>query len=275
MRYVNIGGRLVSQFIIGSNPFSGFSHQSPEVDTEMRRYFTVERIKGLLREAEGLGVNTLVARTDHHIVRMLLEYGDEGGALQWFAQTCPEVGSHQVCVERAAASGAVACHIHGGVMDYLVAQNRTEEIPGVIELIRSRGMLAGLAGHNPRVFEWAEANVDVDYYLCCYYNSAHRDERAEHVSGMSEWFCDEDRQTMVKVIAGLSKPVIHYKIMAAGRNDPAEAFAFAAANMRANDAACVGIYPRDTPDMLQQDVDLLCEGLCCGGRNAAAPRPTD
>jgi hypothetical protein len=261
MRNVNIGGCAVSRFILGSNPFSGFSHQSPETDLAMKRHFTTARIKQTLREAEGLGINTLIARTDHHVMRVLLEYGDEGGSLQWFAQTCPEVGSHQVCVERAGWGGARACHIHGGVMDYLVANKQLDEIPGVIDLIRSKGMLAGIAGHNPAVFEWAEEHLDTDYYLCCYYNSAHRDERAEHVSGQKEWFLEEDRLRMTELIAGIKRPVIHYKIMAAGRNDPAEAFATAARHMHANDAVCVGIYDPEGQGLLAEDVRLLEEAL--------------
>ncbi len=266
MSMANIGGCEVSRFILGSNPFSGFSHQTPDTDLAMKRYFTVAKIKETLFEAESLGVNTLVARTDFHVMRMLLEYRDEGGKLQWFAQTCPEVGSHEACVNRAHSGGARACHIHGGVMDYLVAQKKQDEIPGVIDLIKSKGMLAGIAGHNPAVFEWAEEHLDADYYLCCYYNSAHRDERAEHVSGMSEWFGEEDRQAMLKTIAGIKRPVIHYKVLAAGRNAPAEAFDVAAKSLRQNDAVCVGVYTKDAPNMLRDDVRLLNEALARYGK---------
>jgi hypothetical protein len=261
MDYVHIGAVRVSRFILGSNPFSGFSHQSPAVDLHMKRYFTTARIKETLHSAAALGVNTLIGRSDHHVMRLLLEYWDEGGTLQWFAQTCPELGSPEVSINRAEAMGAKACHVHGGVMDFLLAQNRLDEVPRLIEMIRSKGMLAGIAGHNPKVFEWAEQHLDVDYYLCCYYNSNSRDERAEHVSGMEEWFRDEDRATMVQVIEHLSRPVVHYKILAAGRNEPAAAFDFAAQHMRANDAVCVGIGSDDAPAMLQADVALLEKSL--------------
>jgi hypothetical protein len=49
--------------------------------------------------------------------------------------------------------------------------------------------------------------------------------------------------------------------MAAGRNDPQAAFAFAASHLRANDAVCVGIYQKDNPGILRQDVQLLEESL--------------
>ena len=257
MQQIQLKHLTVSRFILGSNPFSGFSHQGEARDAVMRHYFTTAHIKETLYQAEALGVNTMLGRTDHHVMRVLMEYWDEGGKLQWFAQTCPEVGDHQACVSRAVSGGAVACHIHGGVMDYLLAQNKLAEIPAVIDSIRQKGLLAGIAGHNPAVFEWAEEHLDVDYYICSYYNASHRDQRAEHVSGTKEWFLSEDREIMATLIQRLSRPVIHYKVMAAGRNDPAEALAFTARHMRPQDAVCVGIYPKDKPDMLREDVRLL------------------
>ena len=261
MDYVKIGDVKVSRFIVGSNPFSGFSHLTPDVDSEMKHYFTATQIKAILRDAEVLGVNTMLGRVDHHILRVLLEYWDEGGKLQFFAQTCPEVGNHEACVSRAAGGGAKACHIHGGIMDNLLAQKKLDEIPAVIQSIRKHGMKAGIAGHNPAVFEWAEKNLDVDYYMCSYYNSAHRDQKAEHVSGMKEWFLEEDRRIMTALIQKLSRPVIHYKIMAAGRNKPAEAFAFAAKSMRPGDAVCVGVFPKHHTSMVKEDVELLAKSL--------------
>jgi len=251
----------VSRLILGSNPFSGFSHQSPQTDQDMRHYFTTARIKQTLRQAESLGVNTLIARTDFHVMRMLMEYRDEGGTLQWFAQTCPEVGSHEACILRAEDHGAKACHLHGGVMDNAFAQGKLDDVQPALDLIRSRGMLAGIAAHNHRVIEWAEEHLDLDYYLCCYYNPTNRDQNPEHVAGATEYYLESDRRLMTDLIPRLSKPVVHYKILAAGRNDPKEAFAFAASKMRSNDAVCVGIYPKDNPEILAEDARLLEESL--------------
>ncbi|MCE1255216.1 MAG: hypothetical protein LWX83_16915 [Anaerolineae bacterium] len=261
MLYAQFNRLQVSRFIVGSNPFSGFSHQSTHTDQEMKHYFTTTRIKQILSEAESLGINTLVARTDFHVMRTLMEYRDEGGRIQWFAQTCPEVGSHQTCIQRAFEYGALACHIHGGVMDNLFVHDKLEEVQPALDLIRQKGMLAGVAAHNPRVIEWAATHLDLDYYLCSYYNPIPRDKSAEHISGTEEYYGDEDRQAMTDLIPTLNKPVIHYKIMAAGRNEPAAAFAFAASKMRANDAVCVGLYPKIKPEMLVEDVRLLEQNL--------------
>jgi hypothetical protein len=269
VEYIQIGKIKVSRFILGSNPFSGFSHQGAETDLAMVRYYTAARIKETIRAAEELGINTMIGRTDLHIIRLLLEYWDEGGRIQWFAQTCPGVGPHQMCIERAAVNGAMACHIHGGVMDHLLAQGRLDEIPQVVRGIRQRGMLAGIAGHRPQVFEWAEKNLDLDYYMCSYYDPIPRDKRAEHVSGTEEQYLPEDRRAMTGLIQGLSRPVMHYKILAAGRNEPEEAFAYAARSMRDTDAVCVGIYTQENPHMLEQDVELLVRSIPVA---AEAPR---
>jgi hypothetical protein len=261
MQYVQIKHLQVSRFILGSNPFSGFSHQDVEKDVEMRHYFSTNRIKAVLREAEELGVNTLIGRSDFHVMRMLMEYRDEGGKLQWLAQTCPEVGSHEVCIQRAYNYGACAVHIHGGVMDNLFAQGTLDEIQPALDLVREKGMLAGIAAHDHRVIEWAEEHLDLDYYLCCYYNPARRDVHAAHDPEETEYYLEEDRRAMTDLIQKLSRPVVHYKILAAGRNQPAAAFAFAASKMRANDAVCVGIYPKDQPGILAEDVNLLLKNL--------------
>jgi hypothetical protein len=257
MDEVTIGDLRVSRLLLGSNPFSGFSHQGIARDEQMVHHYTTARIKETLFAAERLGITGLVARTDFHVMRTLLEYRDEGGALQWLAQTCPEVGDSEACARRAAKGGAVACHVHGGVMDHLVANGRGEEAVRAVAFIRSLGMKAGIAGHMPAVFEWAERNLDVDYYLCCYYNPTPRTNDPEHVHGAVEEYREEDRRAMTDLIATLSRPVVHYKILAAGRNDAAEAFAYCGAHMRPHDLALVGIFTGDDPRMLETDVRLF------------------
>jgi hypothetical protein len=257
MDFATIGDLRLSRLLLGSNPFSGFSHQGLERDERMLHHYTVARIKEALFEAERVGITGLVARTDFHVMRMLLEYRDEGGGLAWLAQTCPEVGPAETCVRRAARGGAVACHIHGGVMDNLVAEGCAREIEGAIALIRSMGMQAGIAGHTVGVFEWAEKSLDVDYYMCCYYNPTSRASDPEHVHGAVETYSEADRRAMTDLIQTLSRPVIHYKILAAGRTDPDEAFAFASARMRPGDMACIGVFTGDNPRMLEEDVRLF------------------
>jgi hypothetical protein len=256
---VKIAHFSISRLVIGGNPFSGFSHQSPQKDLEMRRYYTVERIKETLRQAEALGVNTVLARADAFIQRVLFEYWEEEGTIQWLAQTCPEFISISRSIAGAVGSGAKGCYLHGGQMDYLYAQRQLAEVPSLIAQIRGAGLAAGVAAHNPRVIEWAEEHLDVDFYMTAYYNPTPRDERAEHNPQAAEVFDSRDREAMVQVIHGLSKPAIHYKIFAAGRNDPRTAFEYTARHLRPQDAVCVGVFPKDNPRMIEEDLRLLEE----------------
>ncbi len=260
MDTVKFGELEVSRFILGSNPFSGFAHQGAKRDDEMVHWYTAARIKEVLRQAEGLGITAVLGRADRHIIRTLMEYWDEGGRLQWMAQTCPGVGPTERVARMAVEGGARAVYIHGGVMDNCLARGDMSDPLRGLEIIRGAGLPAGIAGHDPEVFRWAEREkLAVDFYMCSYYNSAHRDQSAEKLKGQAEWFLEEDRKTMTELVQELSRPAIHYKVMAAGRNDPAEAIPFAVKSMRPGDAVCVGVFTKDNPGMLAEDVAIFEE----------------
>ena len=261
METVRIGTSNVTRLIVGSNPFSGFSHQGHDEDREMVHYWTCARIKEALRQAEAVGINTLIARGDHHMMRVLLEYWDEGGKVQWFGQTCPELGPPETTMEKMAHAGAPACHIHGGYVDHLLANGQMDKLIPTVEHARKIGIAIGVGGHVPAVFRWAEEHLDVDYYMCSYYNPIPRKDQPQHQHGYNEAYLEEDRRAMTELIQGLSKPVIHYKVMAAGRNDPAEALQYVARSMRPTDAVCVGIFTKHKPDMLKEDAMLLERSL--------------
>ena len=130
-------------------------------------------------------------------------------------------------------------------MDYWLAQNYTDKIHECVDMINEAGLPAGVAGHTTRVFEWAEQHLDLDFYMCSHYDPSRRDERAEHASGTVEHFVPKDREQMVHLIACLGTPVIHYKVLAAGRNEPVAALDFVARHLRPQDAVCIGVYTKD------------------------------
>lgn len=256
---VRLGKLSVSRFILGGNPFSGFAHQTQALDDEMRHYYTSDCIKRTLARAEQLGITAHLSRADHHVMRYLMEHWDQGGKIQWLAQTCPELGTIDRGVQNALNGGAKACYIHGGVMDFCLANQKFDEVFAAIEKIKQAGLPAGVAGHNPGVFAWAEQNLACDFYMCSYYNPTNRAANAEHLAGAQEAFMDSDRDAMVKTIAGLSKPAIHYKVLAAGRNDPRQALEFVARHLRPQDAVCIGVFPKRRTTELEDDVKLFCE----------------
>ena len=257
MDTVKLGNVTVSKLILGGNPFSGFSHQNPDRDREMVEWYTTAHILETMRQAESLGINTFLGRADKHIRRTLQEYWYGDGKIQWFAQTAPEFSSLAGNVAGAIDTGARAVYLHGGQMDFLFAQKQFDVIKDFVKQVRDRGVAVGIAGHNPRVHIWANENLDVDFHMCSYYNPTPRDKNAEHVRGATEVFDDGDRAAMVDIIPQLRAPAIHYKIFAAGRKDPRDAFTFVAQHLRPQDAVCIGVFPKDKSDMLAEDITLF------------------
>ncbi len=256
MQTVKIGSLKISKIILGGNPFSGFSHQTPERDAEMVAWYTTARIKEAYAQAESLGVNTFLGRADKHIRRVLTEYWNEGGNIQWFAQTAPEFSSLSGNVAGAISTGAKAVYIHGGQMDFLYANDQLDILPDIIKQIKDAGCAAGVAGHTPDVHLWANENLDLDFHMCSYYNPSNRAEHAAHDPFGHEVFDDQNRVDMTAIVPQLKAPVIHYKIFAAGRKTPRQGFEFAVKHARPQDAICVGIFTKDKADMLAEDIAI-------------------
>jgi len=143
---IAIGNHQVTRLTIGGNPFSGFSHQTPERDAAMLDYYTTERIKQVLFECQEAGINTCCLRTDAHIWRMLREFRNEGGALQWIAQMGVGADGFEANVLAAADHGAIAYYIHGAVTDECYKTGDYGPIARMIDFIHEQGLLAGLDG---------------------------------------------------------------------------------------------------------------------------------
>jgi len=259
--HVRLGALSVSRLIVGGNPFSGYSHLSAELDREVKRYFTVARIKATLAEAERLGIDTFCGRADNHIMRLLGEYWEEGGRVQWLAQSAPERSSIVENAKRAKLAGAKAFYVHGGVADKLLEARSLGLLREVLAAVREMGLAPGIAGHNPATHRAAiELGLDVDFHMVCFYHPASRmgktDEKTEEGR-----YAAADREAAVKLIREIEKPCIGYKVLAAGRGDPREAIPYAFRKVKPSDAVCVGVYPGRNPKMIEEDVGLAREAM--------------
>ena len=242
-----IGDHEISRLIVGGNPFSGNSHQSDQLNREMRDYYTTEKIKQTLKECESCGINTIQARGDVHIMRMLNEYWNEGGQIQWIAQTASELASIVNNVRQIASYGAIACYHHGSRTDSLYKEGKIDSIKDVISAIKDTGMPAGLGTHDPEVIRYAEDNhFDVDFYMMAFYNLSKR----------SEVYLSEDRESACKIIQEVNKTFLAFKIMAAGRNDPEEAFRYAYQNIKTRDAVVIGVFSKYHPEQVRENAEL-------------------
>jgi len=253
---IAIGDLNVSRLIIGGNPFSGTSHQSAERDAEMLDYYSVERIKQTLFECQQAGIDTCILRVDAHIWRMLREFRNDGGRLQWLAQLGGLHPTEEGNINRSVANGAAAHFLHGGIVEQYYREGDFDRIARLLDHIHSHGIPAGVAAHAPEVhLAIHERGLPVDFHVVCFYNcgSVHQ--------GKGEHFDPADPAKAVDAIQRIDKPCIAYKIMAGGRRDPREAFGYTFDHIKPTDAVCVGMYTGDNANMVAENVRLVEEIL--------------
>jgi len=248
MPTVRIGSLTVSRLIIGGNTFSGHAHQPGDVGRQMTDWYTVERIKSTLEQAADMGINTFLGRADQHIMRMLQEYWNgEGHIRNWIAQSAPEFADMSRNIREVAECGGKAMYIQGAHIDKLFKKGKLDDVRPWLDEIRERGMSVGAGSHRPDVLLLIQdKGWPVDFYMQCCYN----------LSDRSEEYLAEDREKAFAAIRQLEKPTIAFKILAAGRNNPEEAFKSAFENIKRTDAVCVGFFMKDRPHEMQQNVEL-------------------
>ena len=261
MRLRTIGSAQVSGLCIGGNPFSGFSHQSPERNQEILDYHTPERIHEVLRSAEKHGINTFFGRTDDHIFKVLGDYWQEGGQIQWFTQVCIERGDPDTWRQWLAGAVELGCtgvYIHGGVVDNWHATERWDLFVEALGRMRDAGVVCCFGAHQPQAQTWIRDHLYPDFQMCSYYNPTDRSKSAHHQQAGEKWE-DEDRRAMLDVIATIPRPVVHYKIFAGGNKPILPAFETLGRAMREDDVALIGVFLKDDPDLIAVDVDLFDE----------------
>ena len=110
----------------------------------MLDYHTPERIHEVLRSAEKHGINTFFGRTDDHIFKVLGDYWQEGGQIQWFAQVCIERGDPDAWRQwlvGAVELGCTGAYIHGGVVDNWHATERWDLFVEALGRMRDAGVV--------------------------------------------------------------------------------------------------------------------------------------
>ena len=251
----NFCGIETTKLIIGGNPFSGNSHVSSRLDEEMRDYYTTQNIKNALRRCVECGINTVQLRADEHIMRILREFRNEGGKINWIAQTASEVASFSGNINRIMKmQEAVAIYHHGTVTDELYKTGRLDELKDRFKIMRNTGLPVGLGTHIPDVIERCEDEAwDVDFYMACIYNLSRADRVSSAITGFAneeEPFFDEDIPVMYKTIRKVKKPVLAFNILGAtrrcGTQDAVKhSFKEAFNNIKENDCVIVGVFQRD------------------------------
>jgi hypothetical protein len=241
---IRLGTLEVSRLILGSNPFWGYSHKSAQLDEEMRRHYTDERIMQILDEAAECGLTALASPPDERWVNIWARYLEKRGRLKTWISQChgnPEQMPEEI--DRSIKAGAKAVFIQGLRVEEQFGLGNFDVIRSWIERIKEAGLPAGAAAHWPEVHpELERRKFPTDFYYQCFYN----------VSKSNDYSAAE-REIAMATIRGLEKPVIAYKILAAGRLPASEGFEYALSHIARKDGVCVGIYAQKAIDQIRQN----------------------
>ena len=251
---IALGPHRVSRLIVGSNPISGYSYLGPEVDREMKAYFTPGRTLAFLQQCERAGINTHQFSSASKATEIYRTLRQQGSKLQLIGLL-----SKPEDIQRVAKTlQPIAMAHHGGATDRLFGEGRSGQVRDFVKAVHDRGLLAGVSAHNPDcVKRIADEGWDVDFFMTCFYyltrpklsaDSAPAPEMIE-APVVNYKFYKTDPAAMCKVIRRVKQPCLAFKILGAGRRcaDRAmvrEAFRFAFEQIKPGDAAIVGMYPR-------------------------------
>ena len=253
---IPLGPYQLTRLIVGHNPICGLSHLTPELDCEMRDYYTPEQVVKVLHDCQAAGINTWLARGDYHRVLYWRElFRREGGELHWIGQTASEMQDVYENIRIMTAAGAIGIYHHGSTTDNKWHAGEIDSVQDYLKYIRDQGLQVGLASHLPEVIEYTEEQGwDVDFYMACFYQLSQKPRESGLVTGQgslpeNDLYQDWMPARMCETIRATDKTVLAFKILAAGRKcetqeQVKEAFRFTFANIKEKDAVVVGMFPK-------------------------------
>ncbi len=227
-----IAGQKFSRLMMGGNLIAGWSHSRDlsYVSTLMRRYNTPSKIRETLElgEAQGITVINSWVMDDNS---QIFEHWKAGGKMKWFAQTRLDAGGGFSQIQRAMDEGATGIHLTGDAAESLLDQNKFEKVGETIQFIKNQKRIAGVAAHDLRVIvECEKARLNVDFYQKTFhsheYYTAPRPDETGAVGAHDNSWC-KDPQAVIDFMAGVKKPWIAFKILAAGAVPTRAAFPYA------------------------------------------------
>ncbi len=270
---VTIAGVKIPRMIIGSNPIGGWSHSVHNLSLAMPDYFTLERTVSFLKRCEQAGLDVWLSYWGEKPLKALKTLWDQGSKIRpYFMGNLNAKGQLS-----GAESGQVGdikeykpiwyVH-HGNVTDFLFSAGKPEKVHDFVKKVHDElGVPAGISAHNPDNIKYIEdKGWEVDFYqTCLYYITRPKEEiRAKLGTAMlGEPFLENDRDTMLGVVAQVKKPCLVFKILGAGWHCSTDqgvedAFEYALTRIKKNDAIIVGFWPK-FKDELAQNVQFLCK----------------
>lgn len=247
---VPFGKHEITRLIVGSNPFSGYSHSVPALDQLMQEWSTTERVCETLLSCEQNGINTYQGNASERSVIDLKLYREKGGKMHVISLSSGNAISQ--VIEQVKPIGIAH---HGEVTDRLFRDGKIEEVHEFTKRVRQAGVMVGVSTHQPEVIARVEdLGWDVDFYMGCVYNRTRSVEQLRKLMGdvpepPNELYLRGDPPRMFQVMRQTTKPCLAFKVLAAGRRAGStravqQALREAYESIKPRDCVIVGMFPR-------------------------------
>lgn len=251
---VRFGKHEVTRLIVGTNPLWGYSHFNNILNQAMREYMTQDRRIETVMACERHGINTWQYHVTDETVADYRLMKERGGKLQCFMLGHGPMVTDLPLVAKYAKVGPIGIAHHGNVTDDRFREKKMNVVHDFTKAVRDTGVMVGVSMHNPEVLDYIEsAGWDVDYYMCCFYRVSRTREEIMAACGgevpLGEAFFEKDPERMTRAIRSTKRPVLGFKVLAAGRagyNKPQieAALRYAYSNIKPTDAVIVGMWPK-------------------------------
>ena len=245
MPMITLGKVKVSRLILGSNPFFGFAHGNPQgSSSDMKKWYTDERIMSVLDESAERGITAVWVPSYKRWIDVWNKYRKNGGKLPiWIGQP-DKYDTMAEHITACATNGGKAICIQGACVDKAFSQKKFDLVRKWLDLIHSFGLPAGIASHKPQTHLIAEEKkLPTDFYHQCVYQPDN--------------YKPECLKQAIATIRQLDKPVVAYKVLAAGRLAPKKAFAELLKQIKPKDGLCVGVFPKKNSGEIVENTTLI------------------
>jgi hypothetical protein len=240
----------VSRLICGGNLMGGYAHSRDllYVSDLIKRYHTAEKMMETWAICEEHGVNTMIVyQGDAEPIDAYAKYRARGGRIQYIAQVDPDPNDLKAAVTRAVDLGAVGAFLVGNTGDRWSKAGAVGRVAEFVGHVKDAKLVAGVAGHELRTPRMCEAgNVDPDFYVKTFHDQSYwsrqRPEQDADVVdnyAIDNYWCRDPGQ-VASFMAGVRKPWIAYKVLAAGAIPPKHGLEFAFRH--GADFALVGMF---------------------------------
>jgi hypothetical protein len=264
MPMTRIGDLEISRLIVGANPMWGWSHRGELLSKLMMEYFTTPQIVKVLQHCETCGINTWQtslntrhndpSSSSQHVFEAWSKLREAGSQMNVIVLTTPQNSNNTESWQRLLEMKPAALVYHGHWTDRAWVEGDMTPVRENLKRYRDTGALVGCSLHTPEALAWIEdKGWDLDFYMASFYRASRKlRDRWNAVLAhkpLHEMYLEGIPDLMCPIIRQVEKPVLAYKILAAGRlaDRPAEiehAFEYAFQNIKPEDGVVVGMFPK-------------------------------